>query len=102
MKKILRKKLNNGKVRFSHIVKNQNLRIYIYRMITRVEHKNFFRKFERYAGSIYLSKEDIENILICLIKYDEVLKIKNKPKEKRNEAIKILSDYLKGNKWSIF
>lgn len=98
MKKILRKKLNNGKVRFSHIVKNKNLRIYIYRMITRVEHKSFVRKFERYAGAIYLSKEDIENMLICLIKYEEVLKIKNKPKEKRNEAIKILSDYLKGNK----
>lgn len=98
MKKILRKKLNNGKIRFSYIVKSQNLRIYIYRMITRVEHKNFFRKFERYAGSIYLSKEDIENMLICLIKYEEVLKIKNRPKEKRNEAIKILSDYLKGNK----
>lgn len=98
MKKILRKKLKNGKVRFSHIVKSQNLRIYIYRMITRVEHKNFFRKFERYAGSIYLSKEDIENMLICLIEYEEVLKIKNKPKEKRNEIIKILSDYLKGNK----
>lgn len=98
MKKILRKKLNNGKVRFSHIVKSQNLRIYIYRMITRIEHKSFVRKFERYAGAIYLSKEDIENMLIYLIKYEEVLKINNKPKKKRNEAIKILSDYLKGNK----